>query len=71
MGKFLTVLLVLFLAFVGVGFYLGWFTLTLSGENKGFQINLFVDKEKMERDEKKAEEKLKKVGEEVKEKTTK
>jgi hypothetical protein len=71
MGRLLTILFVLFLIFVGVGFYLQWFTLTLSGEDKGFRINLFVDKDKLEKDEKKAEDKLKKVGEEIKEKTSK
>jgi hypothetical protein len=71
MGRLLTILFVLFLIFVGVGFYLQWFTLTLSGVDKGFRINLFVDKDKLEKDEKKAEDKLKKVGEEIKEKTSK
>jgi hypothetical protein len=71
MRRLLSVLFLLFLVFVGVGFYLEWFTLTLSGENKGFRINLFVDKDKLERDAKKAEEKLEKVGENIKDKTTK
>lgn len=71
MGKFLLVLFVLFLVFVGLGFYLEWFTLSLSGDDRGFRINLFVDKEKLEQDKKKAEQKLEKVGEEIKEKTGK
>lgn len=66
MGKFLFVLFLLFLIFVGLGFYLEWFTLTLSGNDRGLRINLFVDKEKLEQDKKKAEEKLEKVGEDIK-----
>lgn len=71
MGRILGFLFLLFLIFVGVGFYLQWFTISLSGENKGFHVNFFVDKDKIEKDEEKAKKKLEKVGEDIKDKTSK
>jgi hypothetical protein len=71
MRKILFILFLLFLIFVGVGFYREWFTIALSGENKGFHVNFFVDKDKFEKDEEKAKKELEKVGDKVKDKTSK
>lgn len=71
MGRILGFLFLLFLIFVGVGFYLQWFTISLSGENKGFHVNFFVDKDKMEKDKEKATKEIEKEVKEVKDKTSK
>ncbi len=63
MGRILFVLLLAFLIFVGVGFYMEWFTLTLSGNDAGFKINFLVDKKKIDKDKDKAEKGLKKLEE--------
>ncbi|MBY0526353.1 MAG: hypothetical protein K2R98_23370 [Gemmataceae bacterium] len=70
MGRLLFWLFILLLIGVGVGFALGWFSIALSGDNKGFRVNFFVDKEKIEKDEEKAKKQLEKTGDKIKEKTS-
>jgi hypothetical protein len=69
----LTVLLVLLVGVVALGFYRGWFALSSGGPDAGsnkVNVNLTVDREKMQEDaetvKKKAAEITGKVTEEVK-----
>jgi hypothetical protein len=66
MRTFIKLAALLLLLFVGIGFCLGWFSLTRSPEPEGerVNVNVSVDKVKMKSDIKKAEEK---VGEKVRE----
>ena len=52
MKRLLTILFVLALVIVGVGFYQGWFTLSSPEPDQGNQINinLEIDKDKMKED---------------------
>jgi hypothetical protein len=67
MRSLIQLLLVLLICLVGIGFWLGWFSLSRPAPDKEgnkVNVNLSVDKDKMKSDVKKAEEKVK---EEIKE----
>jgi len=69
MRSLIKLLVVLVICFVGIGFYLGWFSLSHSNPNPDtdgnkVNVNVSVDKDKMKSDVKKAKEKVK---EEIKE----
>jgi hypothetical protein len=69
MRSLLKLLVVLAICFVGIGFYLGWFSLSRSNptpeqDGNKVKVNVSVDKDKMKSDLKKAKEKVK---EEIKE----
>jgi hypothetical protein len=70
MRSLFTLLIVLVICGVGLGFYLGWFS--ISKPNPGAQgdkvnMNVTVDKAKIQSDVKNAEEKVKNIGEKAKE----
>ncbi len=69
MNRFLVVLLLLVIAVVGLGFYMGWFRLSSDQTDDKTNINITIDKDKFRKDEDKAIEKVKEVGESIKEKT--
>jgi hypothetical protein len=59
------------LMIVGVlvlGHYREWLRVTTSNDSKAINVNLIVDKEKMQEDEEKAKEKLRAVGGQIREK---
>lgn len=69
MRSFIKLAAVLLVLLVGIGFYLGWFSLTRSHpepEGEEVNINMSVDKAKMKSDIKKAEEKVEKRVKELK-----
>lgn len=62
MRSLVKVLVVLVICLVGIGFYLGWFSLSSSNpdqEGNKVNVNVSVDKGKMKSDVKRAEEKVK------------
>ena len=70
MRSFFTLLIVLVICGIGLGFYLGWFN--ISKPNPGAQgdkvnVNVTVDKGKIQSDVKNLEEKAKNAGEKAKE----
>ncbi len=68
MKRFFVLVLVLVVGIVGLGFYLGWFQFSTGGTDEKPNLTLTVDKDKIEKDKKKAEEELQKAGQAVKEK---
>lgn len=66
MKKFIVFLLLLAACIVGLGFYLDWFNLTTSRDDKSTNINLQVDTEKVQQDQEKAKQELKGLGEKIK-----
>jgi hypothetical protein len=68
--KRIVFLLVLLVAVVGgVGFYLGWFTLTTQTTADGkSNVTVTVDKDKIKEDKEKAKDKAKELGHDVKDK---
>jgi hypothetical protein len=72
MKRLFLVLILLAGATVGLGFYLGWFTLTTQTAADGKQnVTVTVDKDKIKADEHKAIDKTKDLGNEAKEKAAK
>lgn len=69
MGRLITVLVLVVLGIVVLGYYRDWFKVSTNSDNKAVNVNVRVDKEKLKEDEEKAKEKLKEVGSEIKEKT--
>jgi hypothetical protein len=69
MNRFLVVLLLLVIAVVGLGFYLGWFHVTTGGTDQKSNITIEVDKDKFLKDKDKAIEKVQEAGQNIKEKT--
>jgi len=69
MNRFLVVLLLLVIAAVGLGFYMGWFHLSSDQTDDKTNINFTIDEDKFRKDKDKAIEKVKEAGESIKEKT--
>ena len=68
MKRFFVLVLLLAACIVGLGFYLGWFQFSTGGTDDKPNVTFTVDKDKIEKDKKKAEEELQKAGQTVKEK---
>jgi len=68
MNRLFAVLLLLVVAVVGLGFYLGWFRVSTDSEGQKTNIKITVDKDKIRKDEEKAKEKVQEVEQKVKEK---
>ena len=69
MRKFVTLLIVLVICLIGIGFYLGWFSFSRSNPApEGSKVNVSVDKEKIKSDVSKAEEKVKEEVKKLEEK---
>jgi predicted negative regulator of RcsB-dependent stress response len=62
MMKFLGVLVVLAVIVLGVGYYLNWFQFSTASQGDKGSLTLEVDKQKIEADKQKAQEKLKGLG---------
>jgi hypothetical protein len=76
MGKGLLLILVLLvIGVVALGFHQGWFTAFKDGDNKGTEIKVNIDREKVTKDmkayQKKAEGRLKEFDERIEELKTK
>ena len=56
--RFLVVLLLVVAGFVGLGFYRGWFHLTSARNADQPAVTVTVDKEKMQEDKQKAQDKV-------------
>jgi hypothetical protein len=67
MGRLLAALVVLAIAVAGLGYYLGWFGVATENTSKTTNINVTVDKEKIQEDAEKAKEKVQDAGQKVKE----
>lgn len=71
MKRFLLVLLLLVVAVVGLGFYLGWFRLSTEHTDQSTNIQITVDNNKIREDEERAKEKLHEAGQKVKQRVGK
>ena len=72
MRSLIKLLVVLLICLVGIGIYRGWFTMSTPPPNAdGDKVNFSVDKGKVKADIKKAEEKIKQLGDDVKPKEEK
>jgi hypothetical protein len=69
MNRFLVVLVLLVIAVVGLGFYMGWFRLSSDQKDEKTNINLTIDEDKFRKDKDRMIEKVQEAGESVKEKT--
>ena len=62
MARFISVLLVIVLVIAAFGWYRGWFVFGTSHEGDKTNINISVDKDTLREDEKKVEDKVRKLG---------
>ena len=69
MRRLLIVFVLLVVGVVGLGFYQGWFRLSLGRTDGKTNITGTVDEEKIERDKEKAKEKVQELEQKVREKT--
>ena len=69
MKRLLFVLVLLAVAVVGLGFYLGWFHFSTSGSDGKPGAAITVDPDKIDADKKAAQDKLKDLEEKAKEQT--
>lgn len=65
MKKFLAVLVVLLIVVGVVGFYRGWFTVTREAQPEETNVNLKIDKEKIEEDKEAAANKFKEIRDDI------
>lgn len=67
MRRLCTAIVVIAAVFVGVGFYLNWFSVSTgpTGEPGKSSIDLTIDKDKMKSDAKDAKEKIKEFGSKI------
>jgi hypothetical protein len=70
MNRLLIVVVLLVIGIVGLGIYQGWFNFTSDNSDDKANINLKVDKDKIQEDEKKAVKKVQDLGHQVKDKLT-
>lgn len=68
MKRFFVLVLLLAAGIVGLGFYLGWFQFSTGGTDEKPNVTFTVDKDKFDKDKKKATEEAQKLGQSVKEK---
>ncbi|MFL5245831.1 MAG: hypothetical protein ACJ8FY_27470 [Gemmataceae bacterium] len=68
MTRLLGILVLLVVGVVALGLYQGWFTVTSDNADDKTNINIKVDKKKMQEDEKKAEQKAQELGHKAKDK---
>jgi hypothetical protein len=69
MNRFLVVLVLLVVAVVGLGFYLGWFHVSMDSPGQKTNVTITVDQEKIQADEERASKKVQDVGQDIKQKT--
>lgn len=67
MLRFLGVVTALLLGIAGLGYYLGWFSVSTSNDGQSTHINVTVDKEKVQADEEAAKKKLEEAEKKIKE----
>jgi uncharacterized protein YlxW (UPF0749 family) len=63
-------LVVIVLVVAALGFYQGWFQLSMNNTENKSNVNLSVDKDKIRADEEKVKNKVHDLGQKVKEKTS-
>jgi len=66
MTRFLGALVLLAALIIGLGWYLGWFHFSTTGDDQKTHINITVDQDKIRGDEEKAKERLREIGQKVK-----
>jgi hypothetical protein len=69
MKGLLVVLVLLVGGTLGLGFYLGWFQFSRSGEGQKTNYTISVDRERIQEDANKAKERVRDIGQDVKERT--
>jgi hypothetical protein len=69
MNRFLVALVLLVIAVVGLGFYMGWFSFSTDSTNDKTNLKITIDEDKFRKDKDKAIQKVQEAGESVKEKT--
>jgi hypothetical protein len=68
MGRFLLIIVILIAVVVAFGFYQGWFHFSSNNSGDSSAITLTVDRAKLNKDEKFAQDKAHAIGNEVKSK---
>jgi hypothetical protein len=68
MNRFFVLFLVLVIGVVALGAYQGWFTFTSNNSDDKANVNIKIDKDKMQEDEKKAVKKVQELGHQAKDK---
>ena len=68
MGRLVILIVLIVIGVAVLGYYRDWFKVSTASDNKAVNVNVRVDKEKLQEDEEKAKEKLKEVGGQIKEK---
>ena len=68
MNRFLIVLILIVAGVIGVSFYMKWVYVASDGSDDKVHINITVDKDKIQEDEKKTLEKVQDLGHQVKDK---
>ena len=69
MKNLVVVVILLLVGIAGLGFYQGWFRLSIDGTDQKSSATITVDKDKIHADEKKAKDKVQGLGKKVKEET--
>jgi hypothetical protein len=69
MKKLVVVFVLLLVGIAGLGFYRGWFRLSTDNTDHKPSATITVDKDKIQEDEQRAREKVRRFGQEAKEKT--
>jgi hypothetical protein len=70
MKRLLVVVVLLVVAVVGLGFYLGFFRFSSTGTDDKTNITITVDQEKIKEGKEKVQEKAEELGREIKERTS-
>jgi hypothetical protein len=68
MNRLLVVIFLLVVGVVALGIYQGWFTITSNNSDDKANVNIKIDKDKMQEDEKKAAKKVQDLGHKAKDK---
>jgi hypothetical protein len=69
MKGFLVVLVLLIGGIIGLGFYMDWFQFSRTGEGQKTNYTISVDRERIREDADKAKERVREVGQELKQRT--
>jgi predicted negative regulator of RcsB-dependent stress response len=69
MRRLFVVFVLLLVGIAGLGFYQGWFHLSSENGDQKSSVTFSVDENKIQKDEEKAKEKMKDLGQTVKDKT--
>jgi cell division protein FtsX len=70
MSRLLTVLVLLVAGVIGLGFYLGWFSVSSTRTGDKVNVTVTMDQDKIQQDKEKAQKKVREVEQKVKERVS-